>query len=75
MDAKKLEWGFKSRDWTVIDRTIPENQLPEGWQHKRYKINNSGLAKAVSWCAERVASEKAYVLPDRILGKLKPAIE
>ncbi len=75
MDAKKLEWGFKSRDWRVIDRTIAQNQLPAGWQHKRYRINNSGLAEAVSWCAARVASERAYVLPDRILGKLQPTIK
>ena len=73
IEAKKLEWSFKSRASRVIDKTIAENLLPKGWRHTRYRINNSGLAKAVAWCAERVASQRAYVLPDRIRSKLTPA--
>ncbi|RYF44821.1 MAG: hypothetical protein EOO38_17145 [Cytophagaceae bacterium] len=66
--AKRIEWSFKSRDWTAINPNVVENRLPENWEKIRYPINNEGLAAAVSWCAKYVASEDAYILPKRIMS-------
>jgi len=68
--AKKIAWGFKSRDWTVVDRNVAENRLPRAWQTTRYPIDNAGLQNAVSWCARQVSSDAAYVLPDGIKKRI-----
>lgn len=70
--AKDVAWGFKSRDWKVVDRNEPANQLPEGWQQKRYRIDNSGLQEAVSWCAGQVVADAAYILPDKMKVARQP---
>lgn len=63
--ARRLEWGFKSRDWKVVDRTVPGNQLPEGWETRRYPINKDRLIEALEWCTRQVVSEAAIALPSR----------
>ncbi|TCM00014.1 hypothetical protein C8J41_1276 [Sphingomonas sp. PP-CC-3G-468] len=68
ISAKRIEWSFKSRDWTAINPNVVQNRLPENWQKTRYPITNDGLAAAVSWCAKHVASEDAYILPRRMLS-------
>ena len=64
--AKRIEWSFKSRDWTVVDMKNVENRLPRNWQTTRYRIDNEGLNDAIFWCARQVSSEKAYILPTRM---------
>lgn len=66
MDAKKLEWGFKSREWTVVDKSVSANRLPAHWETTRYPINNRDLKKAIFWCARQISSDNAYTLPDRL---------
>jgi hypothetical protein len=61
--AKTLAWGFKSRDWKQVDRSVPENNLPRGWQRRRYRIDNEDLSAAVEWCARAVTSDAARRLP------------
>jgi hypothetical protein len=63
--AKTLEWGFKSRNWSDVDRREPENALPQGWQTTRYPIQNEHLADAVKWCTAQVASEIAARFVDQ----------
>lgn len=70
ISADKIEWSFKSRDWSVVNKSIIENQLPQHWKIARYPLNNRGLRDAVSWCAMQVSSDAAYILPDRIKGNL-----
>ena len=38
INAHKIERSFKSRDWAVVDKRIPENLLPEHWAAARYPI-------------------------------------
>lgn len=64
--AKKVRWGFKSRDWTVVDKSIADNDMPSGWQSKRYEIDIHGLRGAFDWCARHVSADDAYVLPEGI---------
>lgn len=64
--ARKIEWSFKSRNWKDVDSSIDENRLPAGWNTRRYPVDTRGLRDAVSWCARQVASDAAYVLPDRL---------
>lgn len=64
ISAKQVRWGFKSRDWTVVDRTIPDNGLPSDWQSKRYDIDTHGLRDAFDWCARHVSGDEAYILPN-----------
>lgn len=61
--AKRIEWSFKSRDWTVVDKKETANSLPKNWQNLRYKVDNTGLQDAVSWCARKVVSKDAYIFP------------
>jgi hypothetical protein len=61
--AKSLRWAFKSRNWKQVNRSVPENALPPGWQHQRYRIDNEKLNAAVDWCTKAVASERARDLP------------
>ncbi|MBS0475879.1 MAG: hypothetical protein JSR28_12165 [Proteobacteria bacterium] len=64
VNAKKLEWGFISRDWTVVSHS-EANALPKGWQTRRYPIDNANLSEAISWCSAQVASDGARTLmPD-----------
>jgi hypothetical protein len=70
--AKRIEWGYKSRDWAVVNRHVTENQLPKGWETARYQINNAELRSAVSWCARQVGSRAPYVLPAHMGGKIVP---
>lgn len=63
VDAGKVEWSFKSRNWTDLDQRNPKNALPAGWETRRYRIDNKGLRAAVDWCAMQVASEAAKKLP------------
>jgi hypothetical protein len=74
ISAKRIEWSFKSRDWTAIDPNVVENRLPENWEKTRYPINNEGLAAAVSWCAKHVSSEDAYILPKKMLSEVNDDI-
>ena len=69
--ARTLNWGFKSRDWTVVDKSIEENALPVTWKTRRYAIERAGLPEAINWCAELVRSELAYVLPAELLRHTK----
>lgn len=69
--AQKIEWSYKSRDWTVVDKTVRDNQLPEGWQTTRYAIDNRGLEESVSWCAKQVSSDAAYTLPDPFRSEIR----
>jgi hypothetical protein len=66
--AKKIEWGFKSRNWNQVDRNVAENALPPGWQSRRYSIDHDGLSQAVEWCLRAVASDEARRLPAEILA-------
>ncbi|WP_220128478.1 hypothetical protein [Sphingomonas sp. CGMCC 1.13658] len=61
--ARRLEWGFKSRNWREIDPNVPENQLPNGWESHRYPINKKRLREAVDWCSEQVGSDVSRQLP------------
>lgn len=63
VNAKRIEWSFKSRDWTVFDRQKVGDQLPKNWRTARYVVDDRGLQGAVTWCARQVASKDAYVLP------------
>jgi hypothetical protein len=65
MDARKIEWGYKSRDWAVVDKSIRANRLPDHWTKTRYSVDNDKLRQAIVWCGQQVASDVAYVLPDR----------
>jgi hypothetical protein len=69
VDARKIEWGFKSRDWKDIDKSNPNNALPTGWEKRRYHINTKGLRGAVHWCAVQVSSSAATTLPDGIMRR------
>ena len=64
--ARRIEWGFKSRNWTQVNRSEPDNQLPADWQTARYPIDNRGLHDAVSWCERQIASKAAFVLPQAL---------
>lgn len=64
--AKQVRWSFKSRDWTVVDRTISGNDLPSGWKSKRYDIDIRGLRGAFNWCARHVSADEAYILPEDV---------
>ena len=61
--AKRIEWSFKSRDWTVVNKRESANQLPKNWKNTRYKVDNEGLQDAILWCARQVSSKDAYILP------------
>jgi hypothetical protein len=61
LSAKKLAWGFKSRDWAVVNRE--HNELPKGWQKARYVINNAYWQEVANWCSRQVASDTARTLP------------
>jgi hypothetical protein len=65
--AKKLEWGFKSRNWEHVDHNEPENRLPDGWETRRYPINNGQLGQAIDWCTRQVASDAARMFPVHLL--------
>lgn len=69
--ARKLEWAFKSRNWDQVDRSVPENALPKGWEGRRYPIDNKGLKATVEWCAAAVASDASRRLPPQILEAAK----
>lgn len=66
INARTLEWGYKSRNWSDVNYTIPENRLPSDWKTRRYKIDNTGLKQAVKWCAGQIISKAAYSLPSII---------
>ncbi|MGW8138447.1 hypothetical protein ACWGNZ_22905 (plasmid) [Sphingomonas zeae] len=66
INAKKLEWSYKSRDWSNVNYAIPENRLPANWQTQRYKINNTGLKQAIKWCAGQITSKTAFSLPSNM---------
>ncbi len=70
LSAKKLAWGFKSRDWNVVDRGL--NELPKGWQNARYLIDNTHWREATDWCSRQVASEEARTLPADFLKYVEP---
>ncbi len=70
VSARRMEWSFKSRDWSVVDKRNPKNALPENWRTQRYKIDTDGLHGAVLWCARQVASEAAYILPAAMRDRL-----
>jgi hypothetical protein len=64
VNARRLEWGFISRDWTVVSHN-EANELPQKWQSRRYPIDNAKLRDAISWCSAQVASDAARTLmPD-----------
>lgn len=67
--AKRIEWGYKSRNWRDVDRREPENQLPDGWETRRYPIKVAGLRGAVDWCTRQVASDAAKRLPADLAGE------
>lgn len=66
VDAKKIEWGFKSRDFKTVTAS-PGNQLPTGWEQRRYTVESQGLRQAVDWCTSEVASSRARQLPAEYL--------
>jgi len=66
ISARHLSWGFKSRDWTVQDKTQPENDLPHGWQTKRYEIDAGSIRSSFNWCARHVSADEAYMLPANV---------
>ena len=68
ISAQKIEWAFKSRNWTQVDRSESDNALPEGWQKRRYAIDNQGLRAALDWCTREVASDRSRRLPDRFVA-------
>lgn len=61
--AKKIEWGYKSRNWRDVDQREAENQLPDGWETRRYPIKTAGLQVAVDWCTRQVQSDAARAFP------------
>ena len=63
INARRLEWSFKSRNWQQVDRSEPSNRLPPGWERRRYRIDNARLKEAVDWCTEQVDSAAARSLP------------
>jgi hypothetical protein len=69
--AKSLRWAFKSRNWNQVDASVPENALPRGWQHRRYRIDNEHLKGAVDWCTSAVASDRAQYLPPQFAGSVR----
>lgn len=69
LSARKIAWGFKSRDWTVVDRDL--NELPKGWQTARYPINNAHWQDVVDWCTGQVASDSARILPIDLLKHIE----
>ncbi len=66
INAQKLEWGFKLRDWENVNQGVLENRLPADWRTRRYKIDNTGLKQAVKWCAGQITSKAAYSLPSNM---------
>ena len=66
--ADKIEWAFKSRNWAQVDRTEPDNALPDGWQSRRYTVDSQGLRAALDWCTREVLSDQSRQLPDRFLA-------
>jgi hypothetical protein len=68
LNARRLEWAFKSRNWEHIDRSVPENALPGGWERLRYRIDNRRLKEAYEWCVKAVTSEDARRLPHTVTG-------
>ena len=69
--ARKIEWGFKSRNWNDIAKSNPENALPVGWEKRRYRIANNGLREAVDWCSLQVQSDAARRLPAELSNAKK----
>lgn len=69
--AKKLAWSFKSRNWSDVDPSSPEDRLPEGWERRRYSIDNTKLSDAVRWCTLQVASPIARTLPSNSTTELR----
>lgn len=70
LSAKKLAWGFKSRDWNVVNREL--NELPNGWQNARYLIDSTHWREVTDWCSRQVASEEARTLPADLLKYIEP---
>jgi hypothetical protein len=68
--AKKLAWGFKSRDWATLSRE--DNELPKGWQNTRYPIDNTHWREVADWCTRQVGSEEARKLPADLLKHVEP---
>jgi hypothetical protein len=61
--ARRLQWQFKSRDWSLVDGRESSNRLPDGWQSHRYSIDNLNLEEAIGWCTIQVALPIARRLP------------
>ena len=61
--AGKIEWAFKSRNWSQVDPKQPENALPKGWQSRRYAIDTTNFKAAVEWCIRAADGASARHLP------------